>query len=123
MRLTLKPSGRFSHGQVHTYVVDLPNGDNGVLRIVPGMGWDLSVVRKSGRPTVRRGLFATTRDVLAVLEAEYYPADDFASAVPQLIDQTRELSRTTRDKAAEVSEDVRRQRAELEVFSRRHADR
>ena len=72
MRLTLQPHERYQHGQVHTYCVELPDGEKAVLTIAPGRGWHLEIMRTTGQ-TLDRGLFARPSDALAVLQAEYYP--------------------------------------------------
>jgi hypothetical protein len=72
MGLTLRPVGRFQHGQVHTYVVDLPTSGTAKLELVAAKGWELTVLAPDGT-TIKRGLFSTVEDVMAVLTAECFP--------------------------------------------------
>lgn len=72
MRLTLQPNGRSSPGLEPTsYRVELPHREIAILDRVENVGWHLSV-RERGQ-VIDRGMFATTHDVLALLEAEYLP--------------------------------------------------
>lgn len=69
MRLSLQPNGQIARTRPHSYLVDLPNGASAILDAVDGKGWQLTI-REDG--TVNdRGVFATTADALAVLEAEF----------------------------------------------------
>ena len=72
MRLTLQPNGRPSSGVEPTsYRVELPDREIAIVDRVENLGWQLTV-RDRGQ-VIDRGLFATTYDVLALLEAEYPP--------------------------------------------------
>lgn len=72
MRLTLQPNGRSLSGHEPTsYRVELPHRDIAIVDRVANGGWQLTV--REGGQVVNRGLFATTHDVLALLEAEYLP--------------------------------------------------
>jgi hypothetical protein len=73
MKLSFLPDGHFSHGQVSSYMVDLPSGETAHLIRVPD-GWELSVRTLNGQ-TVRRGLFASSYDAVMVLEAEFFPTE------------------------------------------------
>ena len=57
-------------GEVRSYSVDLPNRGLAVLDRVDGQGWELTV--RLGEGVIQsRGLFATPKDAVAVLDAEY----------------------------------------------------
>lgn len=72
MRLTLRPNGRSSSGVEPTsYRVELPDREIAILDRVDNHGWQLTI-RERGQ-AIDRGLFGTTDDVLALLEAEYLP--------------------------------------------------
>ena len=63
-------SGRFSDGLVHSYVVSLPLGATAFLIWVCSNGWRLTIRRADGAID-RRGVFATTQDIMARLEDEF----------------------------------------------------
>jgi hypothetical protein len=69
MRLSLQPNGRVAHTRPHSYIVELPGGASAIVDAVDGKGWHLTV-RDDGK-ALDRGLFASTEDVLAFLEAEF----------------------------------------------------
>jgi hypothetical protein len=69
MKVSLKPSGRFSDGQIHTYVADLATGATAMLTEVPSKGWEL-IIRDATGTVHRRGLFATVHDARMLLESE-----------------------------------------------------
>jgi hypothetical protein len=67
--LALQSDGKFAHGQVHRYVVRLPDDATAVLNLEAGKGWRLTI--QNSAQVVDRGLFATTYDAMALLTAEY----------------------------------------------------
>jgi hypothetical protein len=69
MEMILRPNGI---GTQKSYVVDLPNRAVAVLDQIDGKGWELTI-RVGGGQLTHRGLFATTDDVIGLLEAEYCP--------------------------------------------------
>lgn len=74
MRLTLQPNG--GSGRRHeptSYIVELPGSDSAVIDRVEGQGWHLTI-RRHGN-VINRGLFGSTHDILALLDAEYFPQD------------------------------------------------
>jgi hypothetical protein len=71
MRLTLQPNGRVAHTRPHSYIVELPDGASAILDAVNDR-WHLSI-RRDGK-VIDRGLFATTDDVLDLLEKEFAAA-------------------------------------------------
>ena len=74
MRLTLQPNGQSRHHSPTSYIVDLPNNAIAILDLVDGQGWHLTV-RHNGSIT-NRGMFGTLPEVIALLEAEYFPSRD-----------------------------------------------
>ena len=68
MRLSLQPNGKVAHTLAHSYIVELPDGGSAILDAVNDR-WHLSI-RHDGKVT-DRGMFATTGDVLDLLEAEF----------------------------------------------------
>ena len=71
MRLTLQPHDGAAYGQRPTaHLVMLPYNESAVLEDVGGC-WRLTICRQGIR--VDRGLFGTPHDILALLEAEYFP--------------------------------------------------
>jgi hypothetical protein len=70
MGLIMTPTSVGSDGTVNSYVVALPAGAAAVLNLVPGRGWDLTV-RPGGGAIDDRGLFASTKDIILKLEAEF----------------------------------------------------
>ena len=70
MKLTMQLSGRFADGQAHTYAVALPNGDTAFLIWVSSEGWELTI-RRAGGLLDRRGVFATTDEIMALLESQF----------------------------------------------------
>lgn len=69
MRLSLEPNGHAARTRAHSYIVELPAGASAILDAVDGKGWHLTV-REDGK-VIDRGVFDTTADALAVLEAEF----------------------------------------------------
>ena len=69
MRLSLQPNGNVARTRPHSYLVDLPNGASAILDAVDGKGWHLTI-RDEGQVN-DRGLFGSTADALAVLQAEF----------------------------------------------------
>jgi len=69
MALTMQPSRRLNDGTINSYVVQLPNAATAFLNSVSGKGWEL-IIRRGGGATDRRGLFASHRDIMLVLQAE-----------------------------------------------------
>jgi hypothetical protein len=65
------PSGRFGHGKVHEYRLDLGANDVAILRLVADKGWALTIARGAAQPEIDKGLFATPYDALMVIVAEY----------------------------------------------------
>ena len=74
LTLRLQPSERFGHGQVHSYVIALPNEATAVLDLIGGKGWRLTI-REHGA-TIDRGLFGSTDDIVKLLTAEYFRPSD-----------------------------------------------
>ena len=75
MRLTLQPNGRWARtDDPASYIVELPNDASAILDRVEGKGWHLTI-RHNGSIS-NRGMFGSPHDVLAVLEAEYFPRAD-----------------------------------------------
>jgi hypothetical protein len=73
MGLIMTPSSLGNHRTVNTYVVALPDGSTAFLNSVSGRGWEL-IIRRGGGHTDRRGLFASTTDIMLRLEVEFNPA-------------------------------------------------
>jgi hypothetical protein len=69
--LTWTPTRRFGHGQVYEYRLTLDGNDVAILQLVPGRGWAMSIAHGTGQPDSDRGLFATPRDALMLLLAEF----------------------------------------------------
>lgn len=69
MRLSLQPNGHAARTRAHSYIVELPAGASAILDAVDGKGWHLTI-RADGR-VIDRGVFASTAEALAVLEAEF----------------------------------------------------
>jgi hypothetical protein len=65
------PSRRFDHGQPYEYRLALGAEDEAVLQLVAGKGWAMTIVA-GGQRAIERGLFATLRDALMVIYAEFY---------------------------------------------------
>jgi hypothetical protein len=70
MALIIKASAVRSDGTVNGYVVALPNGATAFLNSVSGRGWEL-IIQRGGGDTERRGLFASTKDIMSKLDAEF----------------------------------------------------
>ena len=66
-----QPSRRFQHGQPYEYHVALGADDRGILRLVAGKGWALTIVPGDTQLAIDRGLFGTPDDALMVLYAEF----------------------------------------------------
>jgi hypothetical protein len=73
MALIIKASAAQSDGTVNGYVVALPNGATAFLNSVSGRGWEL-IIRRGAGDTDRRGLFASTKDIMSKLDAEFNSA-------------------------------------------------
>jgi hypothetical protein len=71
LKITLIPNG---NPPVHSYIAHLPDGSTAVLDQVQGHGWVLTLRYGDGTVVTQRGLFGTPEDIVAILEAEYYPA-------------------------------------------------
>jgi hypothetical protein len=69
--LAWTPSRRFEHDRVYEYRLALGASDEAILRLVAGKGWALTIAHGNGQPATERGLFATPRDALLVLVAEF----------------------------------------------------
>ena len=69
----MTPSGVGNDSTVNSYVVALPDGATAFLNSVAGRGWEL-IIRRGGGYTDRRGLFASTKDIMLKLEAEFNSA-------------------------------------------------
>jgi hypothetical protein len=81
--LAWTPTRRFGHGQVYEYRLALDGDDVAILQLVPGKGWAMTVAHGSGQPDSDRGLFATPRDALMVLLAEFgFTEHDTETEVP-----------------------------------------
>jgi hypothetical protein len=73
MRLTLQPNDKSAYGQGPTsHFVSLPRNQKAVLEQLNNGSWRLIVY---GHGVITdRGLFGSPHDILALLEAEYFPA-------------------------------------------------
>jgi hypothetical protein len=73
MRLTLQPNDQPAYGQVaRSHFVSLPGNEKAVLDQLNNGSWRLMIHGGHGA-TADRGLFGSPHDILALLEAEYFP--------------------------------------------------
>lgn len=72
--LAWTPSQRFGHGQAYEYRLALGADDVAILQLIPGKGWAMTTAHGTAQPD-ERGLFATPRDALMVLIAEFVITD------------------------------------------------
>ena len=75
MRLTLQPNGRGTRrSDPSSYIIDLPGNESAILDHIEGRGWHLTILRRG--TVINRGMFGSPHDIVALLDAEYFPDDN-----------------------------------------------